>query len=137
MPEASGGANVCANGDAMHKMMLQLLLTACLALLPVCFVLDGFAQERPPDLIRGSFLYRTHCSRCHGHTGHGEGSLGQMLGCAPMDLTQLLKNEEYSVSQIMEMIDHKMVSCSGQSHFFERLRPRDKADIAAFLQAMH
>jgi molybdopterin-guanine dinucleotide biosynthesis protein A len=54
-----------------------------------------------------------------------------------MDLTQLLKNEEYSVSQIMEMIGHKMVSCSGQSHFFERLRPRDKADIAAFLQAMH
>jgi mono/diheme cytochrome c family protein len=39
------------------------------------------------DLVRGEVLFQTHCTRCHGREGQGDGADAASLSIRPRDLT--------------------------------------------------
>lgn len=45
----------------------------------------ALAPAKPPDPVRGTALYASHCASCHGATGHGDGPQSEGLEPAPRD----------------------------------------------------
>ena len=44
----------------------------------------------PKSIARGRLVYQVHCARCHGPSGHGDGSDAPLLKTAPRDLATVI-----------------------------------------------
>jgi mono/diheme cytochrome c family protein len=76
----------------------------------VMLSLASYAQQEAPRAETersGKWLFRAHCSSCHGREGKGDGPLAEHLRVPPTDLTQLSRKNrgQYSYDRVMRQID--------------------------------
>jgi mono/diheme cytochrome c family protein len=76
----------------------------------IAFSLASHAQQEAPreqPERDGKWLFRAHCSSCHGREAKGDGPLAEHLRVPPTDLTQLsMKNRgQYPYDRVMRQID--------------------------------
>lgn len=68
----------------------------------------SYAQDYPPDLIRGKAMYERHCQNCHGSGGRGDGPAAVSLTIQPADFHRFrsfLKSDE----ELLRTIEHGVV----------------------------
>ena len=64
------------------------------------------AQREQPERD-GKWLFRAHCSSCHGQEAKGDGPLAEHLRVPPTDLTQLSRKNRgrYPYDRVMRQVD--------------------------------
>jgi mono/diheme cytochrome c family protein/peroxiredoxin len=62
--------------------------------LPTETVIHTAAEPKP--IARGRLVYQVHCARCHGPSGHGDGSDAPLLKTAPRDLATVVGTKSQS-----------------------------------------
>ena len=84
----------------------MLLLATMLA---TATIVSLAAQARPPreDPNSGAYLYRIHCTSCHGAGGRGDGPAARTLQVPPPDLTPMAERRGgiYPSDEIAQLID--------------------------------
>lgn len=69
----------------------------------------GAAEVVPePEAAKaGAVLYRTHCARCHGESGRGDGKAAAGLEYAPADLTRISQRHKgkFPFDRVVQIID--------------------------------
>lgn len=88
-------------------------------------------QQQPPSdrplaphteqvISDGAVLYRQHCAKCHGATGHGDGPAAAAMHFTPPDLTELAaKNHDmFPAARVAQIIEGRGPAVHG-----DRLMP--------------
>ena len=87
-----------ADGAVVAALARQ-LATDLLSAYPV-----PLAPSAPPDLARGTALYATECSACHGTMGQGDGPLAANLTPKPVNFSDASRARERSVFGLYQVV---------------------------------
>jgi len=97
---ASLTAAITSKADgAIVAALARQLATELLSAYPV-----PLAPSAPPDLPRGTALYATQCSGCHGLIGRGDGPLAATLTPKPVNFTDAARARERSVFGLYQVV---------------------------------
>jgi mono/diheme cytochrome c family protein len=104
------------------------------------FVLVGlvlspsYAQDYPPDLVRGKAVYERHCQNCHGPTGRGDGPVAASLKVPPANFQRFqsfLKSDE----ELLRTIEHGVVF-SPMHGWRGQLTDGEMQDVVAYIRLL-
>ena len=88
------------NASSLPKLRLLGSLLVAVAILTIGTASPAAAQNKmvkktpvqQSDPTSGKVMYTSYCAACHGPAGKGDGPAASELKAAPVDLTQLAKN---------------------------------------------
>jgi putative copper resistance protein D len=86
------------------------------------------------SIARGLAHYRTHCARCHGPAGYGDGPAGAGLPRRPADLTAR-HAADHTVGDLFWWLG-RGIPQSGMPGFADRLGDEDRWDVVNFLRTL-
>ena len=101
-----------------------------------CLLLAGTAVADMSNVARGNVLYRRHCARCHGHAGRGDGPVGRMLQCTPVDLTGLSGDGGFPRQEVLVFLNHAKLPCEEMPDWRGVLTQKDLNDLLDFLESI-
>ena len=94
------------------RVKISLTLIAVLLVAAAAPIATASAQEdelasQTVKVFKGKVTYRIYCSNCHGETGHGDGSLSELLSVRPANLTAIARNNggEFPAEFINKLVD--------------------------------
>lgn len=102
----------------------------------VCLLLAGTSVADVSNVARGKMLYRRHCARCHGHAGRGDGPVGRMLQCKPVDLTGLSEDGDFPRQEVLDFLNHATLSCEEMPDWRGVLTQDDMGALLGFLETI-
>ncbi|MFW5837841.1 MAG: c-type cytochrome [Desulfovibrionaceae bacterium] len=94
------------------------------------------AWGKKGDVALGKNLYRMHCSSCHGHSGRGDGPMGRMLQCEPVDLTTLREDGVFPRQKVLDSLNHVRIPCGEMPDWSEVLSRADQEALVFFLETI-
>jgi mono/diheme cytochrome c family protein len=79
-------------------------------LLAVALGARSVAGAEPADDVAGGFTFRTHCARCHGAVGQGDGPMAENLRFQPPDLRLIARRNggEFPVEKMRRIVDGRV-----------------------------
>ena len=79
-------------------------------LLVVALGVRSAADAQPADTVAGAFTFRTHCTRCHGTEGRGDGPSADNLRFQPPDLRLIAKRNrgEFPADRMRRIVDGRV-----------------------------
>jgi mono/diheme cytochrome c family protein len=93
-----------------------------------------YAQDYPPDPVRGKAIYGRHCQTCHGDRGHGNGPEAASLKVSPADFHRVrsfLKSDE----ELLRTIEHGIVF-SPMHSWRGQLTDGEMQDVLAYIRLL-
>jgi mono/diheme cytochrome c family protein len=83
------------------------LLSAGVLVGAVALGVRALAQEEASDSFAGAFTYRTHCLRCHGPEGAGDGAAAENLRFQPPDLRLIARRNKgkFPFDRVRRIVD--------------------------------
>ena len=93
-----------------------------------------YAQDYPPDIVRGKVTYQRHCQDCHGPTGRGDGPTAASLKIPPANFQRFqsfLKSDE----ELLRTIEHGVVF-SPMHSWRGQLTDGEMQDVVAYVRVL-
>lgn len=93
-----------------------------------------YAQDYPPDAVRGKAIYARYCQTCHGDSGHGNGPEAASLKVSPSDFHRVrsfLKSDE----ELLRTIEHGIVF-SPMHSWRGQLTDGEMQDVLAYIRLL-
>jgi mono/diheme cytochrome c family protein/peroxiredoxin len=87
----------------------------------------------PKPIARGRLVYQVHCTRCHGPSGHGDGSDAPLLKTAPRDLATVVGTK--SQSDLRRAITEGITG-TPMTGFGPLLSPRELDSVLEFVRSL-
>jgi mono/diheme cytochrome c family protein len=115
------------------KRLLVSGLSALLALSSLAMS-SLYAQDYPPDIIRGKAVYGRHCHSCHGVSGYGDGPAAAALKVAPANFHRF-RSFQKSDEELLRTIEHGVVF-SPMHSWRGQLTDGEMQDVVAYIRLL-
>ncbi len=102
---------------------------------PEAAKLTNPVKADPPSIAAGKQLYEKNCASCHGHTGKGDGLMGEELDPKPADLTTGSWKHGSSDGEIFTVIKDG-VKGTGMKGFNSKLTTRQMWDVVNYVRSL-
>ncbi|MBI3356222.1 MAG: cytochrome c [Nitrospirae bacterium] len=93
-----------------------------------------YAQDYPPDIVRGKAVYVRHCQSCHGVSGYGDGAAAAALKVAPANFHRF-RSFQKSDEELLRTIEHGVVF-SPMHSWRGQLTDGEMQDVVAYIRLL-